>query len=96
MSTQQSHTVPDVDYGGGGYPAKDGEIQLQLVNEHQEFSPDVYDYMKTKWHIAERGFDYNVVAVFGSQSTGKSTLLNKLFETRFDVMNETMRQQTTK
>jgi len=28
--------------------------------------------MKEKWNLANRGFDYNVVAVFGSQSTGKS------------------------
>ena len=30
--------------------------------------------MKEKWNLANRGFDYNVVAVFGSQSTGKSIL----------------------
>ncbi|KAI8851863.1 RHD3/Sey1 [Chytridium lagenaria] len=53
--------------------------------------------MKKHWKISDRGFDYNVVAVFGSQSTGKSTLLNRLFGTNFDVMNEaTGRQQTTK
>jgi GTPase Era involved in 16S rRNA processing len=34
--------------------------------------------------------------VFGSQSTGKSTLLNHLFGTEFNVMDETARQQTTK
>jgi len=28
--------------------------------------------MKEKWNLANSGFDYNVVAVFGSQSTGKS------------------------
>jgi hypothetical protein len=38
-----------------------------------------------------------VVAVFGSQSTGKSTLLNLLFGTEFDVMNMSAgRSQTTK
>jgi GTPase Era involved in 16S rRNA processing len=42
------------------------------------------------------GFAYHVVAVFGSQSTGKSTLLNHLFGTDFNVMDETSRQQTTK
>jgi GTPase Era involved in 16S rRNA processing len=52
------------------------------------------------------GFGYHVVAVFGSQSTGKSnlmkgwanvgTLLNRLFGTKFDVMDETQRKQTTK
>lgn len=34
--------------------------------------------------------------MFGSQSTGKSTLLNHLFGTDFNVMDETARQQTTK
>jgi GTPase Era involved in 16S rRNA processing len=34
--------------------------------------------------------------VFGSQSTGKSTLLNALFGTQFSVMAETERRQTTK
>ncbi len=28
---------------------------------------------------------YNVVSIIGSQSTGKSTLLNKVFGTEFDV-----------
>ncbi|KAE8217370.1 hypothetical protein CF319_g8523 [Tilletia indica] len=32
----------------------------------------------------------------GSQSTGKSTLLNKVFGTSFQVMDESQRQQTTK
>lgn len=29
--------------------------------------------------------NYNVVSIIGSQSTGKSTLLNKVFGTEFDV-----------
>ena len=32
----------------------------------------------------------------GSQSTGKSTLLNALFGTSFDVMSDSQRRQTTK
>jgi len=65
------------------------------------------------WGLRDVGFDYNLVAVFGSQSTGKSmlssnvsnsypstqltgTLLNRLFGTNFDVMDESRRQQTTK
>lgn len=70
------------------------------------------------WDLADKGFSYDVVAVFGSQSTGKSaldsgvgssnradrcvyssragTLLNRLFGTKFDVMNENERRQTTK
>ncbi len=45
---------------------------------------------------ADAGFGYDLCAVLGSQSTGKSTLLNKLFGTNFDVMSESARQQTTK
>lgn len=47
-------------------------------------------------HVAEAGFNYHIISVFGSQSTGKSTLLNNLFGTEFSVMSETERRQTTK
>ena len=43
--------------------------------------------------------DYSVLAVFGGQSSGKSTLLNRLFNTGFQVMdgaNKRGRGQTTK
>lgn len=46
--------------------------------------------------VAEAGFNYHIISVFGSQSTGKSTLLNHLFGTEFSVMSETERRQTTK
>jgi GTPase Era involved in 16S rRNA processing len=46
--------------------------------------------------VAESGFNYHLISVFGSQSTGKSTLLNHLFGTDFNVMSETERRQTTK
>jgi len=42
------------------------------------------------------GFNYHLISVFGSQSTGKSTLLNHLFGTEFGVMAEQERRQTTK
>lgn len=45
----------------------------------------------------ERGTDYRSVAVIGCQSSGKSTLLNLLFDTTFEIMDESKgRQQTTK
>ncbi|SAL99564.1 hypothetical protein [Absidia glauca] len=69
--------------------------RLQLVDEDQKFTQVLPDYMN-QWGLGEAGFKYNVVAVFGSQSTGKSTLLNGLFGTSFDVMDETQRSQTTK
>lgn len=41
--------------------------------------------------------DYHVISIFGSQSSGKSTLLNNLFGTKFQTMNEQIsRGQTTK
>lgn len=46
--------------------------------------------------IAQAGFNYHLISVFGSQSTGKSTLLNQLFGTEFGVMSENERRQTTK
>ncbi|KAJ6625760.1 RHD3/Sey1 [Mycena sp. CBHHK59/15] len=58
-------------------------------------SPDLAAQIE-RWGLRDAGFGYNIVAVFGSQSTGKSTLLNRLFGTTFDVMDETRRQQTTK
>lgn len=47
-------------------------------------------------HVASAGFNYHLISVFGSQSTGKSTLLNYLFGTEFSVMAESERRQTTK
>ncbi|KAG9299450.1 hypothetical protein G9A89_009403 [Geosiphon pyriformis] len=70
--------------------------RLQIVDENQTFTQELSAYMKNEWKLADSGFDYNLVAVFGSQSTGKSTLLNRLFGTRFDVMIESARRQTTK
>ena len=58
-------------------------------------STNLNEYLQVE-HVAEAGFNYHIISVFGSQSTGKSTLLNNLFGTEFSVMSETQRQQTTK
>lgn len=58
-------------------------------------STDVAKYLSYE-DIARAGFNYHLVSVFGSQSTGKSTLLNALFGTSFNVMSESERRQTTK
>ena len=43
------------------------------------------------------GVNYNTIAIIGPQSSGKSTLLNFLFDTKFEIMNSTIRRgQTTK
>lgn len=58
-------------------------------------SSNVSEYLQTT-HVAPAGFNYHLISVFGSQSTGKSTLLNNLFGTEFSVMAENERRQTTK
>ncbi|PNP52973.1 hypothetical protein THARTR1_06488 [Trichoderma harzianum] len=66
-----------------------------VIDEEKEFNRNLNDYLQTM-HVAEAGFNYHLISVFGSQSTGKSTLLNHLFGTTFSVMSETERRQTTK
>ncbi|KAG9316752.1 protein SEY1 [Chiua virens] len=69
--------------------------RIQIIDDDKNFTPDLPAQIE-RWGLRDVGFNYNIVAVFGSQSTGKSTLLNRLFGTTFDVMDETKRQQTTK
>ncbi|RDA93173.1 hypothetical protein CP533_3161 [Ophiocordyceps camponoti-saundersi (nom. inval.)] len=68
---------------------------VQVVDEDKEFNSNVSEYLRVS-RVAEAGFNYHLISVFGSQSTGKSTLLNHLFGTDFSVMSETERRQTTK
>ncbi|PFH56915.1 hypothetical protein XA68_15769 [Ophiocordyceps unilateralis] len=68
---------------------------VQVVDEDKAFNSNVSEYLRV-CHVAEAGFNYHLISVFGSQSTGKSTLLNHLFGTDFSVMSETERRQTTK
>ncbi|KAG0296678.1 Dynamin-like GTPase that mediates homotypic ER fusion [Linnemannia gamsii] len=70
--------------------------RLHLIDDEKRFSGELSTYVCSKWGLKDAGFNYNLAAIFGSQSTGKSTLLNRLFGTNFDVMNETARMQTTK
>ena len=58
-------------------------------------SPTLPNYLSFE-KVSPAGFNYHLVSVFGSQSTGKSTLLNYLFGTEFGVMSEDDRRQTTK
>ena len=60
-----------------------------------DFSPTLPQYLSFE-KVSSAGFNYHLISVFGSQSTGKSTLLNYLFGTEFGVMSESDRRQTTK
>ncbi|KAK1761500.1 protein SEY1 [Echria macrotheca] len=80
---------------GNGSAAQNYEHGIQVVDEDKAFNTNLNDYL-TETHVAEAGFNYHLISVFGSQSTGKSTLLNHLFGTEFSVMSESERRQTTK
>lgn len=80
----------------GDKPTKEQyERGIQVINENQEFNPTLPNYLSFE-KISPAGFNYHLISVFGSQSTGKSTLLNYLFGTEFGVMAEDDRRQTTK
>ncbi|KAM5504744.1 Dynamin-like GTPase that mediates homotypic ER fusion [Microsporum canis] len=81
-------SVGDVD--GGNY-----QHGVQVVDGDKEFNPNLSKYLAHE-NVTPAGFNYHLISVFGSQSTGKSTLLNTLFKTDFSVMSETERRQTTK
>ncbi|AMD20121.1 HCL030Wp [Eremothecium sinecaudum] len=70
---------------------------IQIINEAKEFNDATLDYFRECTNNRDVGLNYHVISVFGSQSSGKSTLLNALFNTNFDTMNaQVKRQQTTK
>lgn len=70
--------------------------RIQLIDEDQTLHSSVFQQKLAQWGLADAGFGYDICAVLGSQSTGKSTLLNRLFGTGFDVMDERSRKQTTR
>ncbi|KAH6900122.1 RHD3/Sey1 [Thelonectria olida] len=71
------------------------EHGVQVIDEEKDFNNRLNEYLQLTT-VADAGFNYHLISVFGSQSTGKSTLLNNLFGTDFSVMSETERRQTTK
>ncbi|CAI4211850.1 unnamed protein product [Parascedosporium putredinis] len=68
---------------------------IQVIDEDKTYNSNLISYLR-QTDVADAGFNYHLISVFGSQSTGKSTLLNTLFGTHFSVMSESERRQTTK
>jgi protein SEY1 len=58
---------------------------MQVVDYEENFYREAAPFLRS-CGIAARGFDYNVVAIMGPQSSGKSTLMNLLFGTKFVTM----------
>ena len=70
--------------------------QVQIISENGELVPGFPEFVKEAG-LDKIKKDYQIVSIIGNQSTGKSTLLNKVFGTTFDVMDASKRrQQTTK
>lgn len=68
----------------------------QMIDYDGNIVSDLKSWM-LEHKLSNLGFDYNVIAILGSQSSGKSTLLNNLFSTSFDVMDTKKgHSQTTK
>lgn len=80
---------------GGKPTAADFEHGVQVIDGDKNFNPALPAYLQLE-NVVRAGFNYHIISVFGSQSTGKSTLLNYLFGTEFGVMSEQERRQTTK
>lgn len=72
-----------------------GLLNGASANNYNYSSANLSKYL-TLEDVTPAGFNYHLISVFGSQSTGKSTLLNHLFGTQFSVMSELERRQTTK
>ncbi|KAI9819799.1 MAG: Dynamin-like GTPase that mediates homotypic ER fusion [Thelocarpon impressellum] len=97
------HTSPSVMSVNGHFATVSGEAPtkeqyergIQVIDEDKEFNPNLPTYLSLH-HVIPAGFNYHLISVFGSQSTGKSTLLNHLFGTEFGVMAESERRQTTR
>lgn len=54
------------------------------------------NYLIAHPEFLKRDMDYNAVGILGAQSSGKSTLLNHLFNTKFKILNESLgRSRTT-
>ncbi|GLA02696.1 dynamin-like GTPase that mediates homotypic ER fusion [Aspergillus niger] len=81
--------------GNGSSDKTAYEHGVQVIDENKEFNANLSKYL-TLEDVTQAGFNYHLISVFGSQSTGKSTLLNHLFGTQFSVMSELERRQTTK
>ncbi|KAJ6419019.1 hypothetical protein OIU84_029177, partial [Salix udensis] len=73
------------------------EEGMQLIDENGNFNVDGLQDFVTATEFAQSGLSYAIVAIIGSQSSGKSTLMNQTFHTKFKEMDAyNGRSQTTK
>ncbi|KAJ3509789.1 hypothetical protein NLJ89_g5032 [Agrocybe chaxingu] len=70
-SPQPNGTTVTVNGHGGPASLSASTERIQIVDEEKKFTPDLKEQIE-KWGLLDSGFGYNIVSVFGSQSTGKS------------------------
>jgi len=69
--------------------------KFQIISNEVEIDEDMIDEFKKR--SLDFKTDYLIFGIIGTQSTGKSTLLNHLFNCSFDMLNAKRgRKQTTK
>ncbi|EGR28220.1 hypothetical protein IMG5_181490 [Ichthyophthirius multifiliis] len=66
-----------------------------LTYEECNLNPGLTDFIKECGLISCQN-NYNIVSIIGAQNSGKSTLLNRVFGTQFEVLQSKSKQQTTK
>lgn len=80
-----------------GQREEEDSFPTQLIDGNGEFNVEGLDTFVKKTKLSDCGLSYAVVAIMGPQSSGKSTLLNHLFNTSFREMDAFAgRSQTTK
>ncbi|KAI4354125.1 hypothetical protein L6164_003023 [Bauhinia variegata] len=73
-----------------------GDFGFQLIDGKSNFKDMELKEFARELNLYDLGRSYAVVAIMGPQSSGKSTLLNHLFCTKFKEMNDSEgRSQTT-
>ncbi|KEP65897.1 UNVERIFIED_CONTAM: root hair defective 3 gtp-binding protein (rhd3) protein [Hammondia hammondi] len=78
-----------------GETIADGQL-IQIIDYDGDIVADIDAWMK-KQKLADVGFNYNVITILGSQSSGKSSLMNAVFNCKFQVMDHVHgHSQTTK
>ncbi len=69
---------------------------IHLIFEDLTFNEKFQTYFAEEKYIPKNKKEYNTLAIIGCQSSGKSTLLNHIFNTEFEVMSDDKgRGQTT-
>ncbi|KAL7720567.1 Protein SEY1-like protein 1 [Entamoeba marina] len=66
-----------------------------FADEEQSNEQSFEEFLKDIPSFTKLGFNYNMLSILGPQNSGKSTLLNYLFDTDFAVLDQTLKRQRT-